>query len=525
MTGYFSSGEFMRRFKAVTIVAALLVTLFPSVAHGEADRVSFFAPTLQTDGKDRIFSVGGNLGFGFSQLGHWPDMLCKSTQDPKCDFTRTSFTNGGPGITAGAMLELCTPDSNDDCIESLEISHDGTNYQRLTFERFMPDKFLVSADGNTYPADPSMNLPHGGSPSIWTETVDGKISDLKYLFYYKYEMGYNRITNRFDLWKVSLAATPFKEKSGFDWASLWASDTQSGIQYDFHADTSLRATVHMSKDPSGWFKARMKDMDVQISPFDAKNNRLVVTGSAVSTPNFAVVRRAENLVPKEADLAAHFGYSKGAVMADPSQPEIFDYVNYWRDYLKDIASEVTTSWSIESTTWSSDNKCLRDSTRVLGIVATNAMGYDGTAPAFIDGFLNYKVTGFHFAADGKTPNLGTYDLVMRSDAARCLYGFSNAPVSATVSITGADGTQNVATTVVNEKDGWLKMKAAGFTFSEKNIKVKIAQEKTEVAAPREEPKAVAPVVAAKVTITCVKGKISKKVTAAKPLCPAGYKKR
>jgi hypothetical protein len=34
-----------------------------------------------------------------------------------------------------------------------------------------------------------------------------------------------------------------------------------------------------------------------------------------------------------------------------------------------------------------------------------------------------------------------------------------------------------------------------------------------------------PVVAKKVTITCVKGKTSKKVTAVKPKCPAGYKKK
>jgi hypothetical protein len=31
--------------------------------------------------------------------------------------------------------------------------------------------------------------------------------------------------------------------------------------------------------------------------------------------------------------------------------------------------------------------------------------------------------------------------------------------------------------------------------------------------------------AKKVTITCVKGKLVKKVTAVKPICPAGYKKK
>jgi hypothetical protein len=32
-------------------------------------------------------------------------------------------------------------------------------------------------------------------------------------------------------------------------------------------------------------------------------------------------------------------------------------------------------------------------------------------------------------------------------------------------------------------------------------------------------------VGGKTTITCVKGKLTKKVTAVKPVCPAGYKKK
>jgi hypothetical protein len=32
-------------------------------------------------------------------------------------------------------------------------------------------------------------------------------------------------------------------------------------------------------------------------------------------------------------------------------------------------------------------------------------------------------------------------------------------------------------------------------------------------------------VAKKITITCIKGKLTKKVTAVKPKCPAGYKKK
>jgi hypothetical protein len=116
---------------------------------------------------------------------------------------------------------------------------------------------------------------------------------------------------------------------------------------------------------------------------------------------------------------------------------------------------------------------------------------------------------------------------MRSDAARCLYGFSNAPVSATVSIADADGATNVATTVVTEKDGWLKMKAAGFTFSEKQIQIKITQEGSVAKTESEKVDLVSPVSnkPKKSTITCVKGKTTKKVTAVSPKCPAGYKKK
>jgi hypothetical protein len=63
--------------------------------------------------------------------------------------------------------------------------------------------------------------------------------------------------------------------------------------------------------------------------------------------------------------------------------------------------------------------------------------------------------------------------------------------------------------VVGERNGWLKLAAYGFTFSEKTIKVKITQPK-------------------KTTITCVtstKPSKTRKVTGMNPKCPAGYSKR
>jgi hypothetical protein len=111
---------------------------------------------------------------------------------------------------------------------------------------------------------------------------------------------------------------------------------------------------------------------------------------------------------------------------------------------------------------------------------------------------------------------------MRSDVARCLYGFTSAPIQAFVSISGGD-TQVIATTVTGESKGWLSLSAAGFTFSEKTIKVKISQEAEKpivVVTPTPNAK---PAAAKKTTITCVKGKTTKKVSAVKPSCPKGFK--
>jgi hypothetical protein len=130
--------------------------------------------------------------------------------------------------------------------------------------------------------------------------------------------------------------------------------------------------------------------------------------------------------------------------------------------------------------------------------------------------MTYKLASPHFREDG-TIARGSYDLAVRSDVVRCLYNFTSAPVRATISIQSEDGESQIATTVLSEKDGWLYLSAKGFTFSSPTIAVKFSQD----AAPKPAP--ASKTSTKKTTITCTKGKNSKKVTAVKPTCPAGYK--
>jgi hypothetical protein len=104
-----------------------------------------------------------------------------------------------------------------------------------------------------------------------------------------------------------------------------------------------------------------------------------------------------------------------------------------------------------------------------------------------------------------------YDLIIRSDVARCIYGFSNAPLSATISVSEEDGATAIATKNVSEKDGWVHVAAYGFGFSTPTIKVVFDQIK--VKRP----------VQIKKKLVCAKGKRVRIIYGIKPSCPKGYK--
>ena len=199
--------------------------------------------------------------------------------------------------------------------------------------------------------------------------------------------------------------------------------------------------------------------------------------------------------------------------------------------MNNTATGAPTAWSFRSVQMNEDiffSRCLSQLNSLAGIVTTNATMYVASPPTFnqMDQSLEYKVAAAHNLPDG-TEFRGRYNLLIRSEFARCIYNYTTAPVSASVSIVSADGGNQVATTSFGEKDGWLKFSANNFTFSAPTIRVKLTQAKVEpvvtpavgvVTAPQ-----VIPPVAKIKKITCVKGKTTKKISGVNPKCPVGYK--
>jgi hypothetical protein len=180
-------------------------------------------------------------------------------------------------------------------------------------------------------------------------------------------------------------------------------------------------------------------------------------------------------------------------------------------------------------------------TRFLGLIGTNAIVYDLDEPQLRNGFLDYKVGGVHSNPDG-TDFMGSYDLVLNGEFARCLFGLFDSdkkvPLNSIISIVSGGLESTVQTTFFKDDGKWVRFGAYDFTFSIPKLRIKLFEKPTtesvkdslekeavngEVTAAEKEAQTKA--LAKKKTITCIKGKTTKKVTGLTPKCPAGYKKK
>jgi hypothetical protein len=155
-----------------------------------------------------------------------------------------------------------------------------------------------------------------------------------------------------------------------------------------------------------------------------------------------------------------------------------------------------------------------------------------------DSALTLQVSSTHLRPD-KSQNVGVFNIVMPIDLAKCLWGVDLSK-AATASISASypeSGISEIVTTSAKVVGKTYEVSASGFHFSAPVIKMKVTQDASEPVAPKEaqspapaaSPVSSAPAkeqaAAKKSTITCTKGKVSKKVTATKPKCPTGYKKK
>jgi hypothetical protein len=341
-----------------------------------------------------------------------------------------------------------------------------------------------------------------------------------------------------------------------------ASSDREGLcaqKYAFPAGFKYYVKVRTQQLPAGWLHGRISEPEIQIKE-QSGVSVIEMQGIPVAVPAVYKMYRYE-IMPQK--LKDQYDVITGAYKKDPgfiSDPTTavqggrtshspdplqrnniyaptpyskqgMEQLNLWLPFIEDRATASLSFWSVRTLSpgeMEGSSKCFQDSKNVTGIVTTNATQYSAGPPAFnkSEGTLNYQVSAPHYSPD-KSEFKGSYDLVMRSDVARCIYGFSKAPISATLEVTSSDGTPQIATTIIGEKNGWVYLRAKNFGFSDPIIKAKLSQEPEVVVTPTPTPtpSVTTKPVAKKITVTCVKGKTTKKVTAVKPKCPTGFKKK
>ena len=147
--------------------------------------------------------------------------------------------------------------------------------------------------------------------------------------------------------------------------------------------------------------------------------------------------------------------------------------------------------------------------------------------------LVMQVGSPHFDTNGEVID-GWFEGAIRGRYITARFGIKpqQAAGSARLEVVYTDGIKKVATITAkyDSATDWLYLKGYGFTYSSPQLLVKFEKPKEEVPSPVVTPSAKPTPIAIAATpmkssITCVKGKLVKKVTATKPTCPSGYKKK
>jgi len=129
-----------------------------------------------------------------------------------------------------------------------------------------------------------------------------------------------------------------------------------------------------------------------------------------------------------------------------------------------------------------------------------------------------KTSSSHFEPDGTTAFKGQYFARLSAALVKCVWGLdaSTASTKAEVQIVSNGSDKSVASVISNYQDGWLKIDARNYEYSSPTITVKFAQDKPSPVTSKAAP--------SKTTIACIKGKVTRTVTAVNPKCPVGFRK-
>jgi len=470
---------------------------------------------------------------------------------------------------ADINLTLCNDALEENCIRGVKTTNLKT---KAVSTKIVPKRELTADFKAAIKGDPKFDLPNGGNPLIVSLPDAPHVGGDLYLIKSDFFASRKSAQAKFKLDLISTGiypvtiengtyrrggphleperyigqpllsqlnlAPPYLGGSAHDPRCLMSTKTICIFPQAFPEGISFQLSLRANQGFTSWLYGRLANPAITVTKAKVDQRAVLVTIDAEPLKVPVVYGWVQNsaLTPemlakydKSRDGTIYLGADRFGPLdtvsilkgkSDNYDEQGIDEFLSWMPLLGDKAVAMPSQWSfqtlkLKSNTAAEITKCTNSFDSLAGLIFTNASVYSAGAPEFdaSTGSLDYKVAAPHTKPNGDLVT-GTYDLIINSDVARCLYGFTKAPIGANISIINNDGQVQVATTIIKEQDGFMRMGAYGFGFSSPTIKMKITQGAAS-AAPA----------TGQTTITCLKGTTSKKVTAVKPVCPTGFKKK
>ena len=337
--------------------------------------------------------------------------------------------------------------------------------------------------------------------------------------------------------------------------------------HPFPPESKFRITVNFKSTKSmlsevDWFFGRLFNAKVSESLNPDNSISFAVEGSPTmvgtvqtefpkNEANYNILRKAYEIYweltwgEKPYSFATYDSFYKssgsGLSTRDPGTASAWSILEDAFDF-KYLFEEET--WQVSSARVSPTDRDLTkncaSSDLLPGIIATNAVAANPSPPKWNSetSELIYSIASPHVRKDG-VQNSGVYELTIDKTLAECLWGLDSLQYRAAISVTAKDGTQKVSTAIFVKSDKYLTFRAAGFPFSTSVVRVKLSKEKGSAASKTGLPDIFLQTIAQpikttptkvatpkkSISIICVKGKLTKKVSGTNPKCPAGYKKK
>lgn len=483
---------------------------------------SEFAPSYGNSGqKPWSYSFTGaynNLDVPISHINTYmretprTQLTCEGWNDSRCRQADRRFN-------AELFFPPCIEDSSSSCIETLNISANGKSSSGTLIRttdtrpvcRDSDESCKQTVQTTKFPSIPSKNIPAGSAPSLWTTdgvtsaagsstylasvkiNVSGKwdsnlnLTDLYFSSFNASVIPYHEISGDFSpgerwqngsgTWGSHSIMNHFNQSSTDNSGCAWKEYGKCGIAAAFMPGTKVELGLRVPKELDGWLEGRLSGASIDLSPIDSRLNRLKISGNAIEVPvTGTYFHPAEvGFTYTEAELirGAIFHWGRNWENQTFGGGVNVQMLPAFAQSLGEKALGRVSLWSVDSFTGAF--ACENTKTpRLEGLLTTNAMVYNGGLPTYKKGSLSYQVGGLHYNHDG-TVFKGSYDFIMRSDTARCIYGFTKAPVQVAVTVTDVNGAKSASTSSVSESGGWLRIRARDFTFSTPTINAKITQ--------------------------------------------------